>query len=191
MAHERGGTASQPALYAYDPDTLPIAVLGRPHGVQGEVILRMFDPDSDTLDERELPFAVLVQEPGAARPRELIVDSFRRAGAHCLVAFTGIDDRDAVGRLANAVIRVPRDSLPPLEPGEFYVEDLHGCAAVDPAGGMVGVVTEVFFNGAHHVVAIVRPGGTADDPTYVPVVPGQVTAVDAVGRRITVVLGQE
>jgi len=34
---------------AYDPETLSVGVLGRPHGIRGEVVIVTHDPDSATL----------------------------------------------------------------------------------------------------------------------------------------------
>ena len=51
-----------------------------------------------------------------------------------LLRIAGVDDRDAAAALTLGEVRVARSSLPPLAPGEYYVEDVIGCAVEDEAG---------------------------------------------------------
>ena len=77
-------------------------------------------------------------------------------------------------------------SLPPLEPGEYYVEDVLGCAVEDEAGRALGVAVGTFWNGAHDVVTVVDRRGTEQRATLIPLVPDFVLTVDARGRKIRV-----
>ena len=68
----------------------------------------------------------------------------------------GIDDRDAGGaRSPTARCTCRARSLPPLEPGEFYVADLIGCAVRGRRRARtVGVVRQAFWNGSQDVLEI-------------------------------------
>ena len=44
----------------------------------------------------------------------------------------------------------------PLEPGEYYVEDVIGCAVDDENGAPLGVAVGTFWNGAHDVMIVGR-----------------------------------
>src|SRR5262245_33662242 len=108
---------------AYDPDTLSVGVLGRPHGIRGDVYFRPHNPQSRAFDD--VTELVLVRE-GESRLYDV---TFMRLVADAYIAhFDGVDDREGAAALTNAEVRIARAALPPLEPGEYYVEDVVGCA---------------------------------------------------------------
>jgi 16S rRNA processing protein RimM len=57
----------------------------------------------------------------------------RRAGteANPILRLDGIETREAVEALRGEPLLVDRVEAPPLEPDEYYAEDLVGCAVVD------------------------------------------------------------
>jgi 16S rRNA processing protein RimM len=165
------------------PDVLPFGRLGRPHGVHGEIALRPFNPDGDVLDGVELPFPVLlVRKPDKPDRRELKLLSVRPANEVLLVRFEGIDSREQAAALTNAEIWLPRTALPELDDGEFYVEDLIGCAVVDLEGRERGTVRATFWNGAQDVLNVEGPEGEL----LVPAVPEFIREVDLDARRMVV-----
>lgn len=163
---------------AYDPDTLPIGVLGRPHGVSGEIIFRPHDAGSRAVEGMQ---QILVVRDGRRLNYE--VTSLRPVSGGYLLRLAGVGDRDAAAALTLAEIRVPRASLPPLAAGEFYVEDVVGCAVSDEAGRSLGVVQATFWNGAHDVCTVVDADGR---DRLLPLVPEFVLEVDTPGRKMRV-----
>lgn len=120
----------------------------------------------------------------------------RRRADGWLVRVDGITSRDAAAALTHAPVRVLKEALPPLAPGEFYVEDLLGCQVRTVGGSLLGVVDSIFWNGAHDVMSIRGPvpgpgaeAGPAAAPVehLVPLVPHFLHLVDAPGRQIVVV----
>ncbi len=162
-------------------DPLRFGVLGRPHGVRGEIILRPYNAGGFALDEVEVPFSVDLEKGGSIVSRSLV--AVRAAANDFLVRFEGIGDRDAAAALTNAVVLLPRDQLPELDPGEFYVEDLVGCEVFDQAGRRRGVVRGTFWNGAQDVLTIVDADGAE---WMVPAVDDFLQEIDLEGRRIVV-----
>ena len=59
----------------------------------------------------------------------------------------GVDRSRRAAAFTKLELLVPRAVLPPLEPGEYYVADLVGCAVVDAPAASRGVVTSVYWNG--------------------------------------------
>jgi 16S rRNA processing protein RimM len=105
------------------PDTwVPLAEIARPHGVKGEVRLRLFNKASDTLLDRE---EVLVRLPDGEE-HEVSVEKARRADDAILMKLFSVDDRDRAEELRGAVICVKRGDFPKLESGEFYAIDIVG-----------------------------------------------------------------
>jgi 16S rRNA processing protein RimM len=162
----------------YDPETLPVGVLGRPHGVHGELILRPHDAGGRGLDGIRRLLLVI---GGRTVPYD--VAGLRPVSGGYLVRFAGIADREAAAALTLAEVRVPRTALPPLAPGEFYVEDVVGCAVEDEAGRSLGVVKGTFWNGAHDVATVIADDG---QERLIALVPEFVVAVDAPGRNLRV-----
>ena len=88
----------------YDPDTLLVGVLGRPHGLRGEILLRPHNPaGSDLATVTEL---IIEREPSEREQRT--VERIRRAGEGWLVKLEGIGSRDEAERLTNRAVRVRR-----------------------------------------------------------------------------------
>ncbi len=118
-------------------DAIPIAQVARPHGVRGELRLKLFNDKSTVLlglDE------VLVRLPDGTE-HQVSVDHARPAGNAILLKLHDVDDRDRADQLRGAQICVPRHVLPPPEEGEFYVCDVVG-AEVLVDGNPFGTVIE-------------------------------------------------
>ena len=168
----------------YDPETLAIGVLGRPHGVRGEIVLRPFNTVGRIrpLTPAEAETVQLVRDGHSTSKR---LQSCRAAGDHLLVTFVGVDSPESARALTHSEVRVNRRALPALAPGEFYVEDLVGCDVVDAEGRSLGRVTGTFWNGAHDVMTVVGEGQD-DGEALIPIVPGIVVAVEPEARRVRV-----
>ena len=160
-------------------DLIPYGVLGRPHGLSGEMTLRPFNDDAAEL--ADAPLVVRLRQGSATR--DITVTAWRPAGDALLVRLEGVESRELAAALTNAEIWVPRASLPPLGEGEIYIEDMVGCEVVDGEGRVRGTVRGTFWNGAHEVLTVEGPDGAE---WLVPAVPDFIRAVDSSGRRLVV-----
>ncbi len=75
-------------------------------------------------------------------------------GKSVIVKIEGIDDRDAAARLVGKEIYLPRTSLPALEEGQYYWNDLIGMDVVNVEGDAFGTVSKLLETGAHDVLVI-------------------------------------
>jgi 16S rRNA processing protein RimM len=163
---------------AYDPKTVVLGVVGKPHGVQGEVWLRPHNAHGRSFEGlREL---VLVRD-GVATTHAIVALRLTPDGA--LAQLAGIGTREAAAALTLAEVRAPRAALPPLGPGEFYVDDVIGCDVVHGSGRALGVVSSTFWNGAHDVMVVTGEEGAEE---LIPLLPQFVVTMDAAGRKIVV-----
>ena len=173
--------------HPYDPDTVVLGVVGRPHGVRGELWLRPHNATGRSFEG----LATLVLERAGHRASYAVV-SMRPTPDGALAKLAGIDDREAAAALTLSEVRAPRVALPPLAPGEYYVGDVVGCAVAHEDGRPLGVAASTFWNGAHDVMDVVgdgAPGGdaaSAPDERLIPLLPQFVVTVDAPGRKIVV-----
>ena len=171
----------------YDPETLPVGVLGKPRGVNGEMFLRPFNPASGWgwLDD-DAPDSLLLERDGRRFSQRLRSCRTAGAGDRLLVAFHGVTTPEAARALTNSVVRIPRAALPPLGPGEYYVEDVVGCDVVNTENQPLGTVAETFWNGAQDVMVVVAAASGGATEHMIPLVPDFVQTVDTPGRKITV-----
>jgi len=90
---------------------IALAAVAGAHGVDGQVRLKLFSEDADSL-------AVHKSVHVGGTQRKLI--SVRRAGKGAVARIDGVSDRSAAEALRGTLLEVDRDALPPLEPGEYY-----------------------------------------------------------------------
>lgn len=166
----------------YDPDTLAIGVLGKPHGLRGEIALRPYNTVGRvrSLIPIETQTVFLVRD-GQTTTRRL--RSCRAAGENLLLAFEGADSLDAVRTFIHSEVRVARQVLPPLAPGEYYVEDVVGCEVLNAEGQRLGQASGTFWNGAHDIMTVTSQAGEV----LIPLVTDVVLAVDARARVVRVI----
>ena len=88
--------------------------------------------------------------------RELkVAESVLQHGVSLVARFQGCVERDAALALKGSEIALRRDKLPQSADNEFYWVDLVGLVVVNVRREELGVITEIFDNGAHPVMRIV------------------------------------
>jgi 16S rRNA processing protein RimM len=132
-----------------------VAEVARPHGIQGELRLKVYNPGSDLLGRR--PPVRLVEPDG--NERDARITAVREVDKGLLVRLADVDDRNAAEALRGAIVCVPRASLPPAEEGEFYAWDVEGARAVLRSGEVVGRVAELASYPTCDVFVVVRDNG--------------------------------
>jgi 16S rRNA processing protein RimM len=145
--------------------------VGRPHGLDGS--FRVVGARSALL------------RPGVAltiAERNYEVARVSGHDARPVARLEGVDDRTAAESLHGEDLLVAREDVPPLEPGEWWAEDLVGCDVTD-GGRAVGVVRRLVALPSCEALEIERPAG---GELLVPMVADAVRAVDVDARRIDV-----
>ena len=155
-----------------------VGVVGRAHGVRGEVVI---DVRTDEPDRRFAPRTVLRAEDG---DQHFTVAGARNHSGRLLVRFEELADRTAVEAVRGLVL-VADVSMQerPEEAEEYYDRQLVGLQAVTEGGRAIGSVAGVLHLGMQDVLEIETGAGTR----LVPFVTALVPDVDLVLRRLTVV----
>jgi len=117
---------------------LQVGVIGRPHGLRGEVKLHLHFEGSTSLDAVE--YVVLEPEKGPAQRLQL--ESVRGSAKGPILAFVDVAGREGAEALRGAKVWIERAAAPPLEDGEYYLVDLVGCD-VSLEGKSIAKVTGV------------------------------------------------
>jgi 16S rRNA processing protein RimM len=145
-----------------EQDLVFVGRVGRPHGVDGAFVV-----DDGSSDEARFAVGATLLVDGE---RATVVVSRRVGGGRHAIRL----DR-AVPR--GAEIHVPRDALPPLAEGAYYVADLVGMEVLDENGVTVGRVSDVLPKPANDVLEL-------DTGLLLPLVEACVREVDLVERRV-------
>lgn len=129
---------------------MPVAQVLHAHGTSGELMIYPYLND--------LSYYQRLREV-ALRDRERHytarhVSRVRQAGERFLFQLAGISSIEAVQPLVGCEICVPRQDLPPPNPGEFYWFDLEGLAVLTEAGECLGRVMDFFPTGSNEVLVI-------------------------------------
>jgi len=168
---------------ALAPDAwVPLGEVARPHGVRGELRVRLYNPDSDLLLEAE---EVLVRLKDGDE-HEVSVDRARRADDAILLKLHSIDDRDRADELRGAILSMKRADFPPLDEGEFYYCDVVGTNVVvrDDAGGERPFGTVEGFRAYPSVEVIVIRTRPDRDAVEIPILADFVETIDGVAGRV-------
>ena len=143
--------------------------MGRPHGLDGSFHVIEANPFLLGLGS-----VVVVGED----ERTIV----RRAGtdARPVLRLEGCEDRDAAQTLSGAELLVSREEAPPLEPDEWWAEDLEGCRVRD-SERMVGTVSRLLNFPSVDVLEVTGADGAV--ALLVPLVNDAVRSVDVERRR--------
>jgi 16S rRNA processing protein RimM len=159
-------------------DMVVVGRIARPHGLHGQVIV---NPETDFVEERFTVGSTLVTR-GTGGEEVLTVSSFRVQGGRPVIAFEGLARIEDVERLAGLELRVPEESLQPLEPGSFYHHQLVGCVVELNDGTVVGEVERVEGGiGGSRLVVTGRAG-----EILVPLASAICVEIDIAARRIRI-----
>jgi 16S rRNA processing protein RimM len=146
--------------------------LGAAHGVRGWLRVQSFtDPPQRLFEWKQW----LVGD------REMKLLEARPQGNGWIARLDGVDERDAAGRLAGALVLVDRDELPPAGEREHYRADLVGFAARNLEGARLGVVDH-FVDTPGNAVMVIK----GEREHWIPVTAQHLRSVDTAARELTV-----
>ena len=130
------------------PRFIAVGQVVKPHGVRGEVAVEVLTdfPGRFALLER-----VYLSEDD---PRPVALESVRFHKGRALLKLGGYDDRTAVEALRGELVLVPIDEAMPLEPDQYYQDDLIGLEVWTTDEEYLGQVVEILETGANDVYIV-------------------------------------
>jgi len=147
-------------------DLVPVGRVGRPHGLDGSFVVEGASDDPER-------FAVGARLTAGEEPAAVVAS--KRAGGRVIVRLDRPVER-------GTVLAVPRNALPPVEDGGYYVFELVGVEVEEEGGRLLGVVQDVAPGVANDVLEL-------DTGHALPLVSQCVLEVDLERRRILVARG--
>jgi 16S rRNA processing protein RimM len=130
-----------------------VGLVGAPFGLKGFVKVR---PLSGEIDHLLRLTRVILRRDGTEKT--LDIEASAPALPQVVIKFTGIDSPEAARALGGAELVTGREEASPLNPGEYYVEDLRGLVVIAAPAGADTVDsqnTEILG----HISDIVEGGG--------------------------------
>ena len=122
-----------------------------PYGVKGWVRIEPYSEDPGSLANQRIWW---LRKSGDWRKVE-VLESVLQHGAKLVARLAGCVERDAALALKGSEVALERSVLQPNAENEFYWVDLVGLKVVNGKGEELGVVAEIFENGAHAVMRVV------------------------------------
>jgi 16S rRNA processing protein RimM len=156
---------------------LNVGRIGKAHGILGEATIEV---RTDEAEDRFAIGAVLETESHG----NLTVASARVHNGILLLAFEGIEDRNAIETLRNELLYADVDiDAPGVDEDDYHVLQLVGCKAFLVDGDEFGEVSEVLNLPGQDVLVIKSDSAE----TLIPFVRQLVPIVDVKARRMTVI----
>ena len=138
-----------------NPKYLAIGEILRPHGLRGELRMRVLSDNPERLSQ--LDYVYLGNSPDAAKLDRRALLAVRFNKEYALLKLTGCGNRDEAELLRDKLVMISVEQAAPLDAGQYYLFQLIGLKVI--AGDIeVGTVTEVLQTGANDVYIV--DGGT-------------------------------
>jgi 16S rRNA processing protein RimM len=171
---------------------LVVGVIGRPHGIQGEVLVtvRTDEPEArftaGSVFTTEVPRDRRVSTGTAAPPgvpyrvpEKLTLESVRWHQGRLIACFDGVDDRNVAEALRGVLLQVDSATVDtPDDPDEFLDHQLVGLRVEAPDGTLLGSVERIEHAPASDLIVLARAGGGT---ALVPFVTAMIPTVDLAG----------
>ena len=123
--------------------------MGSTYGVKGWIKIHSYtDPVESLLDYR--PWYI----NRTGQWQEISMTEGKVHGRGIIAHMEGVDVKEDAKYFAGVEVAVHRDQLPPLETGEFYLDDLPGLNVITIQGNLLGEVQQVLETGASEVLVI-------------------------------------
>lgn len=99
--------------------------------------------------------------------KEFKVSSYRVHKGNILITIDKIYDINEVEKYIGADVLADKSDVPPLEDGEFYIDDVVGLDAYDETGEKIGTVVDVILIPANDLIEIELLNGKKELIPYV------------------------
>lgn len=133
------------------PKYLILGEILRPHGVRGEVRMRIITDYPERL--LELKTVYLGNSTDDKHMDSIKLDKVRFHKEYALITFKGYTDRNQADALRKKMVMIDFSNAVPLDDGEYYLFQLIGMTVVSE-NEPIGIVKEVLQTGANDVYIV-------------------------------------
>lgn len=138
-----------------EPQYLLLGEILRPHGVRGELRVRILTDYPERIPTLEAVY--IGGGPSAAHITRYAVEHMRMHQGYGLLKLIGVDDRNQADLLRALFVMITLENAVPLEEGEFYLFQLIGLTVQTADGETLGTLRDVIETGANDVYVVQSP----------------------------------
>ena len=171
-------TSSPGSPQAGEPGFLAIGLLGKPHGVKGEINLHVSSNQIEDILSLKSVSIGDIQE-------EFSIRYIRRKGEHLLISFEGISTPGSATHLRNKIVYIQIKDAPVLKNDSYYYHQLIGIQVINRKGELLGKISEILKTGANDVYVITSPNPPAKE-ILIPAIKSVILEVDLAKKRMVV-----
>ena len=160
------------------PALIRVGYVSGAHGLNGALRIKLDNPDSSILQVQQQ--LTLAQDGESI---DYTITAVRAAGRGTFkVTVDRVGCVEKAAALRGAVVMVAASALAPATAREFYYFQAVGCEIVTTTGLSVGIIEEVFSNGANDVWVVRQRSAEY----LVPVIEDVVKDIDLAARRVII-----
>lgn len=141
---------------------VPIARIGKPRGVRGQVWVSLYREDLSNLLSPGSGAEVFLSGPHAPEPFR--VETFFEYAAGAVLGISGVSTFEAAEKLRGREVLLPGDAVPPERPDSFDIEEVVGWVAEDAVRGEIGTICGAHRASDYWVLEVETPHGVAEVP---------------------------
>jgi 16S rRNA processing protein RimM len=133
-----------------EKDLFPIGRVVRPHGVKGKIKVEYFGEDTS----RFPPCREVFIEDSTGKVKSYQILEVIPQPPRLIIKLEGIEKIEEVEPLRGKEVLIKRETLPPLNEGEYYWMDILGMGVETEEGRRIGKVKEIFPTGANDIYVV-------------------------------------
>ncbi len=141
---------------ADQPRFLVLGEILRPHGIRGELKIRILTDYPERLAQLDVVY--IGDDPTMEDATGYHVQHIRPQNEYGLLKLEDVNTRDQADLLRDLYVMVALEDAVPLEEGEFYIYQLIGLTVQTEDGQHLGTLTDVLETGANDVYVVDSPG---------------------------------
>lgn len=165
------------------PDYLLLGELLRPHGVRGEMRMRILTDYPERIKDLERLYLGDATDHRHVTPYTIETTRFHKD--YLLIKFEEIKDRNEAEALRGQFVMVELANAIPLEDDEFYLFELIGLSVQTDTGHRLGTIRDVMETGANDVYVV---NSTQYGELLIPAHDETIVDIDIAGGWVTVKL---
>lgn len=135
-----------------EPSFLIVAEVLRPHGVRGEIRVRILTDFPERLQPGKMVY--LGRSAAQEQAESLTLARVRLQDDYGILQLEGIDNRNDVEHWRGLFLMIPIDEAVPLEEDEFYAYQLIGMTLLNESGHVIGEISDIMETGANDVLVV-------------------------------------
>lgn len=163
------------------PQYLVLGEILRPHGIRGELRMRVLTDYPERL--AEMDYVYLGVDPTSRKIRQVALEHVRMHKAYALLKIKEVNDRSRAEILRGLFVMVHVDDAIPLEDDEVYLYQLIGMNVITDTGEALGAITDIIETGANDVYVV---NGPRYGEVLIPITDETLIETDPDAERITV-----